>query len=50
MSKGNRFYVEVVCFWQFLNCTHIFVTKISNKRERQQMPFNQSSGIDFEDF
>ena len=50
MSKGNRFYVKVVCFWQFLNCTHIFVTKISSKRELQQIPFNQSLDIDFEDF
>ena len=50
MSKGNRFYVKVVYFWQFLNCTHIFVTKISSKRELQQIPFNQSLDIDFEDF
>ena len=50
MSNSNIFYVNVVCFWQVLNCTHFFVTKILNKCELQKIPFNQSSDIDFEDF
>ena len=33
-----------------LNSTHYFVTKIPNKRELQQIAFNRSSDIDFQDF
>ena len=33
-----------------LNRTHYFVMKILNKRELQQIAFNHSSDIDFEDF
>ena len=33
-----------------LNATHYFVIKISNKRELQQIAFNHSSDIDFNDF
>ena len=33
-----------------LNSTHIFVMKISNKRELQQIALNHSSDIDFKDF
>ena len=31
-----------------LNCTHHFITKISNKRDLQQIAFNLSSDIDLE--
>ena len=33
-----------------LNSTHYFVMKISDKRELQQVAFNHSSDIDFQDF
>ena len=33
-----------------LNSTHFFITKIPNKRERQQIALNHSSDIDFKDF
>ena len=33
-----------------LNSTHYFIVKISNKRERQQIEFNNSSDIDFKNF
>ena len=33
-----------------LNSTHYFVRKIANKRELQQIAFNHSSHIDFQDF
>ena len=33
-----------------LNTTHIFITKIPDKRERQQIALNHSSDIDFKDF
>ena len=33
-----------------LNSTHYFLMKIENKRELQQIAFNHSSGIDFQDF
>ena len=33
-----------------LNSTHYFVTKIPSKRELQQIAFNHSSDIDFQDF
>ena len=33
-----------------LNSTHYFVMKIQNKRELQQIAFNHSSDIDFQDF
>ena len=33
-----------------LNSTHYFVMKIRNKREPQQIAFNFSSDIDFQDF
>ena len=33
-----------------LNSTHYFVMKIPNKRELQQIAFNPSSDIDFQDF
>ena len=33
-----------------LKSTHYFVMKISNKRELQQVAFNHSSDIDFQDF
>ena len=32
------------------NSTHYFVMKIPNKRELQQIAFNHSSDIDFQDF
>ena len=33
-----------------LNSTHCFIMKIPNKRELQQMAFNDSSDIEFKDF
>ena len=33
-----------------LNSTHIFITKIPNKRKLQQIALNHSSDIDFKDF
>ena len=33
-----------------LNSTHYFIKKIPNKREPQQIAFNHSSDIDFQDF
>ena len=33
-----------------LNSTHYFVMKIPNKRKLQQIAFNHSSDIDFQDF
>ena len=33
-----------------LNSTHYFIMKIPNKREFQQISFNPSSDIDFQDF
>ena len=33
-----------------LNSTHFFVMKIQNKRKLQQITFNHSSDIDFQDF
>ena len=33
-----------------LNYTHIFIMKIANKRELQQIALNHSSDIDFKDF
>ena len=33
-----------------LNSTHFFIIKVPNKRELQQIAFNQSSDIDFKDF
>ena len=33
-----------------LNSTHLFIMKILNKRELQQIALNHSSDIDFKDF
>ena len=33
-----------------LNCTHLFIMKIPNKQELQQITFNHSSDTDFKDF
>ena len=33
-----------------LNSTHYFIIKIPNKKELQQMAFNHSSDIDFQDY
>ena len=33
-----------------INCVHIFLMKISNQRELQQMTFNNSLNIGYEDF
>ena len=33
-----------------INSTYYFIMKIPNKQELQQIPFNYSSDIDFEDF
>ena len=33
-----------------VNSTHYFISKITNKRELQQIAFNYASDIDFKDF
>ena len=57
--RGRKLNISLVFFTQFsfavpkpiaLNSTHYFVMKIPNKSELQQIAFNHSSGIDFQDF
>ena len=56
---GRKLKISLVLITQFyfavpkniiLNSTHYFVMKIPNKREFQQISFNHSSDIDFQDF
>ena len=58
-SRGRKLNISLVFITQSyfalpknirLNSTHNFVTKIPNKRELQQIAFNHSSDIDFQDF
>ena len=57
--RGRKLYISLVFITQSyfavpknirLNSTHYFVMKIPNKRELQQIAFNHSSDIDFQDF
>ena len=57
--RGRKLNIPLVFITQFyfvvsktirLNSIHYFVMKISNKRELQQIAFNHSSDIDFQDF
>ena len=57
--RGRKLNVYLIFITQFyfsvpksirLNCTHDFVMKIPNKKELQQIAFNLSSDIDFQDF
>ena len=58
-SRGRKLNISLVFITQSyfalpknirLNSTHNFATKIPNKRELQQIAFNHSSDIDFQDF
>ena len=55
--RGRKLNISTVLFIQSyfavpkdvrLNCTHIFIMKIQNRRKLQQITFNHSSDIDFE--
>ena len=57
--RGRKLNISIAFFTQCyfkvpkdvrLNSTHIFIMKIPNKRELQQIALNHSSDIDFEDF
>ena len=55
--KLNIYLVFITYYYYFavpknirLNSTHYFFMKIRNKRELQQIAFNHSSDIDFQDF
>ena len=57
--RGRKLNISFVYITQFyfiapknirLNSTHYFVMKIPNKGELQQIAFNHSSDIDFQDF
>ena len=57
--RGRKLNISVVFITQSyfkvpkdvrLNSTHFFISKISNKREFQQIALNHSSDIDFKDF
>ena len=57
--RGRKLNISLVFITQYcfavpknikLNSTHYFVMKIPNKRELQQIAFNHSSDIDFQDF
>ena len=59
LIRGIKLNIPLVFITQFyfvvskairLNSTHYFVMKISNKTELQQIAFNHSSDIDFQDF
>ena len=57
--RGRKLNISIVFItqWYFkvpkdvrLNSTHLFIMKIPNKRELQQIALNHSSDIDFKDF
>ena len=57
--RGRKFNISLVFMTESyfavpknirLNSTHYFVVKIPNKRELQQIAFNHSSDIEFQDF
>ena len=49
--RGRKLNISLVFITQcyILLCQHYFMMKISSKRELQQIAFNHSSDIDFED-
>ena len=58
-STGRKLNISIVFITQSyfkvpkdvrLNYTHLFIMKIPNKRELQEIALNQSSDIDFKDF
>ena len=58
-TRGSKLNISLIFFTQSYfvvpknirsNSTHYFVMKIPNKRELQQITFNHSSDIDFQDF
>ena len=46
----SKFQIPNFLFKRYLSSTHYFIIKLPNKRELQQIAFNHSSDIDFEDF
>ena len=57
--RGRKINISVIAITQSYfavpknikqNSTYYFILKISNEQELQQITFNHSSGIDFEDF
>ena len=56
--RGRKLNISIVFITQSyfkvpkdrLNSTHIFIMKIPNKRELQQITLNHSSDIEFKDF
>ena len=51
--KISLVFITQSCFpstKRYLNSTHYFIIKLPNKRELQQIAFNHSSDIYFEDF
>ena len=57
--RGRKLNISIVFIMQSyfkvpkdvrLNSTHLFIMKILNKRELQQIALNHSSDIDFKDF
>ena len=49
--RGRKLNISLVFVTQcyILQCQHYFMMEISSKRELQQIPFNHSSDIDFQD-
>ena len=50
MINNKKLNSIVTEFFIRLNATHFFITKISNKRELQQIALNHSSDISSKDF
>ena len=59
LIRGRKLNISLVFIAQYffsvpknirLNSTQYFIMKIPNKRELQQIAFNRSSDIDFQDF
>ena len=48
--RSRMLNISLVFITQSYFATHYFIMKIPNKRELQQIAFNHSSDIDFEDF
>ena len=46
----TQFYFAVPKDVRLINCTHFLITKILKKQEFQQITFNQSSDIGYENF
>ena len=48
--RSRMLNISLVFITQSYFATHYFIMKISNERELQQIAFNHSSDIDFQDF